>query len=253
MGQTYSETVDTGQPTGADAPEPEQTSIVPEKFLDKDGNVNVEALAKSYTELEKGAPVRGEDGKFTPKEEPNPEGEGLAITPPENPQGLFSEQEMSDYMGQVLADGDLSEDAYKAIEAKGLPKSLVENYVQGMKAQQASARDQVYQQVGGAENYSAMTEWAGNNLSQDQIEAFNTAIGSGDSAQAQLAISGLHAQYNQAQGGTLVTGQGGAGGNNIKPYGTSAEMVKDMSDERYVNGDAEFHSYVERRIAAGMK
>ena len=129
-------------------------------------------------------------------------------------------------------------------------QELVEAYmqVQGQlpqASQEAEVADistavvnEVKNAAGGETAYNNMVQWAGENLEQSSIEAFDTIINSGSVDAIKLAVSGLKAQYENSNGyeGTMLTGK--APTNTKDVYRSQAELVAAMSDRRYDNDPA---------------
>jgi len=87
--------------------------------------------------------------------------------------------------------------------------------------------------AGGEEAYSQLVEWAGNNLDQKSIEAFDEIINSGSVDAIKLAVNGLKSQYENANGyeGRMLTGKPPV--NSKDTYRSQAELVRAMNDPRY--------------------
>ena len=92
--------------------------------------------------------------------------------------------------------------------------------------------------VGGDDMYGKMVNWASENLDQSSIDAFDELVNTGSVPAIQLAVNGLKAQYDNANGyeGTMVTGK--APTNTKDVYRSQAELVAAMSDRRYDNDPA---------------
>tara|TARA_R100001594_G_scaffold42474_1_gene74587 strand:+ start:2042 stop:2884 length:843 start_codon:yes stop_codon:yes gene_type:complete len=92
--------------------------------------------------------------------------------------------------------------------------------------------------VGGDDMYGKMVTWASENLDQSSIDAFDELVNTGSVPAIQLAVNGLKAQYDNANGyeGTMVTGK--APTNTKDVYRSQAELVAAMSDRRYDNDPA---------------
>ena len=86
--------------------------------------------------------------------------------------------------------------------------------------------------------YGKMVTWASQNLDQSSIDAFDELVNTGSVPAIQLAVNGLKAQYDNANGyeGTMVTGK--APTNTKDVYRSQAELVAAMSDRRYDNDPA---------------
>lgn len=210
----------------------ERPAWLPAKFK------NVDEFVKSHSELEKklGTPPPA-------KTEETPPATGL------------TETEFAAFGREVVETGDLSEASYKALEAKGIPKSMVAQYVADRKAESSAVVNSAIDAAGGPERYQAIAEWAAENVDEGQLTAYNAAVRSGDPSQIQFAVAGMAAQYNarNADGqrraavaplmGRKVTQS------SVKPYSSKEEMVRDMRQPLYKN-DPGFREKVEFRIAA---
>lgn len=160
--------------------------------------------------------------------------------PTETPQAKL--QKFSD---EFFSSGKLSDDSYSQLETMGYPKAIVDQFIAGQQAVIAREEQSVFESVGGRDSYDQMVQWAGNSLSQQEIEAYNKAVGSGDQAQMMFAVKGLQARYTaQTREPSFVSGGKAA----PSTYRSVAEVVAAMSDPRYKT-DAAYRSDVERKIA----
>lgn len=144
--------------------------------------------------------------------------------------------------------GTLSEESFKALEERGLPRHVVETYLNGLRAMAEQQAQAIYNIVGGQDNYQAMIQWAASNLSEDEIETFNQAV-IGTPAQAKLAVEGLYARFVRANGNppkTMVMGAGGASSGGV--YASRQQLIEDMNDPRY-HKDPAFRAEVHRKLA----
>jgi len=150
--------------------------------------------------------------------------------------------------------GGLSEKTYADLETKGFPKQVVDDYIAGQVARNDAQTVALGAIVGGQENIPSVMEWAGENLSAEEITAYNEAA-SGTQAQAKLALQGVYAQYVEANGSTpnLVKGQN-ANNASADVFKSSHAMTKAMEDTRYWT-DPDYRNDVtakaERSYAAG--
>lgn len=111
--------------------------------------------------------------------------------------------------------GSLSEDTYKTLESKGIPKDVVDAYIAGQTALAEKSQQEIYGTIGGAENYKAMLAWAVTGVPEAAKVAFNEAVQSGNTNTAKLAVQGLYAQYTATNGKApnLLQGNNGASAN----------------------------------------
>ena len=210
---------------------------LPEKFN------SVEDLAKSYSELEK----KLGDNKEAPKEEaPKTETKNdldIAEKAVESA-GLNMETLSSEYAEK----GELDTKSYDALEKAGIPKDYVNQFIEGQKAIADQQATSIKDMVGGADTYSEMSNWAAENMSEEEKTAYNTAVNSKDIETAKLAVVGLKAKFERANGNepslvegkATVTGQGG--------YKSWAEVTAAMGDDRYQK-DPAYQAMVQEKLA----
>lgn len=96
----------------------------------------------------------------------------------------------------------------------------------------------IYTNVGGEEQYSNMVKWAADNLTAEEIEAYDDAIDSGNMARINLALKGLQSAYQDSVGVEGKTLQGRTAPSSNVGYRSQAELIADMNDPRYDNDPA---------------
>ncbi|WP_369933917.1 capsid assembly protein [Xanthomonas tesorieronis] len=127
--------------------------------------------------------------------------------------------------------GTISAESFASLEKAGFQKDLVEVYLDGLKARQATYEASIFAPAGGKDGYTKLLQWAGKNLEDADIDAFNSAVTSGDAARAKLAVAGLAAQAKQGTP-TLLTGKAGAA-DGVKPYASRAEVQEAIRNPKY--------------------
>jgi len=92
--------------------------------------------------------------------------------------------------------------------------------------------------VGGAKEYSSMIKWAGDSLSQKEIEMFDAVMDKGDPLSAFFAVTALQYRYNDSKitDGKMLTGK--APSNKEDTFRSQAEVVRAMSDPKYEKDSA---------------
>jgi len=87
--------------------------------------------------------------------------------------------------------------------------------------------------VGGEKNYDNMITWANQNLSEQEVNMFDTVMDRGDPLAAFFAVRSLAYRYNDTIGyeGKMLTGNAPKQGGEA--FRSQAEVVKAMSDPRY--------------------
>jgi len=142
--------------------------------------------------------------------------------------------------------GALAEDHYAELEQAGIPRKYVDQYIAGVKAHAEQIRDEIYNEVGGEENFAAMAEWAVANLSKAELDAYNRAVESSDPNTVRSAVMGLAYRYQRDAGRDprLVGGGNGA----LKGFESLAQLTAAMKDPRYQT-DPAYRREVEQKLA----
>ena len=210
---------------------PERPEWLPEKFD------TPESMAEAYGQLEQ---------RFHENNNNNEQSEDNS-----------TESEVTPEMGETVTaasaeyheNGMLSDSAYQSLEEAGLSRDVVDTYVQGFEALQAQQEESLQAEIGGPDNYDAMSEWASTALTDQEQQVYNNTVESGDRDAAAMAIRGLYARYVADGGDPVSLVQGGTAGNALAvPFGSSYEMTQSMADPRYDN-DEGYRRSVEARIA----
>jgi hypothetical protein len=92
---------------------------------------------------------------------------------------------------------------------------------------------QIQDSVGGVDEYQNMLQWAGQNLSEQEINLYDAAMDRGDPLTMFFAAQALNSRYQDAVGydGEMLTGS--APRNTGDVFRSQAELVAAMSDPRY--------------------
>ena len=210
------------------AKEANRPDWLPEKFE------NEQDLANAYAELEKkqsASDTDKSDAKSETKEDTNGINDVIAKAT-----DVFAEK------------GELADKDYNALAKVGIPREMVDAYIRGQEALVSSQELEVQEVVGGGANYEAMTDWASENLSETEIEAFDEVVTAGTVDQAKMAVQGLYARFVSSGGKPPNVNQGAVTGSSVKPFGSAAQVTEAMADPRYQN-DPAYRQQVERRLA----
>ena len=140
-------------------------------------------------------------------------------------------------------EGTITEEMYASLEGAGLSRASVDSYLAGRAAQEGYAEqvpdlsekdvDSIKSTVGGDEEYGKIVNWAADNLSKDVIESFDDLISTGNIGAIKLAVNGMKAQYEDANGyeGRMLTGKAPQTSGDV--FRSHPELVAAMSDPRY--------------------
>jgi hypothetical protein len=156
--------------------------------------------------------------------------------------------ELADFSKEFAETGALSEESYSKLKAAGYPEDLVNSYIEGQKARQDLFATSVKASVGGDANFTSMVEWAAASLTQGELNAYNSAINSGDQENAKLAVLGLYQKFTDARPAEprLIPG-GPSQGASADVYESIAQMQVDMRDPRY-KADPAFRAKVSAKL-----
>ena len=120
-------------------------------------------------------------------------------------------------------------------------------------AEEAQAADITEAQIsdikksaGGEQAYANVVNWAKDNLEKSQVNAFDEVVNTGSVEAIKLAVAGLKAQYDNANGveGRMVTGKAPTNSGDI--YRSQAELVAAMNDPRYDRDPAYRQDVIEK-------
>ena len=205
---------------------------------------SVEDLAASYKELEGKLGQVSEEDQATEETEEQTQEEGEFNAEEYYGDGLASVLEevgidAQDITQRFTDTGEISEDDYSKLGQAGFSKQVVDTYLDGLRG--VGEGDEIPTQqiqnikdsVGGDQAYEQMADWCQQNLSEQEIKAFDKITETADAPVIQLAVEGLYTRYQNAMGvePDLVTGRPAASGPN--PYRSTAEVQAAMSDPRY--------------------
>jgi len=209
---------------------------------------SAEELEKAYVELQKKLGENKEEEKASAEPEPEDKpqlSEGATLI-------TDASKEYFDN-GNKLSPETLAK--FSSLSSQDLIKAYME-VSQNPEFQQQQAAppaditesqiNQIKNSAGGDRAYANIVNWAKTNLPQDQINAFDEVVNTGSIQAIQLAVSGLKAEYDNANGveGRMVTGK--TAPNNGDVFRSQAELVRAMSDARYDNDPAYRQDVIEK-------
>lgn len=219
---------------------PAKPDYLPAKFWDeKAGAANLEALAKSYTELE--------SARSKPAEPPPVKPDGLKIPDPQQAvenAGI----DWAKVTAAIEETGTLDDAAMAAIEKSGVPKEIIQGYLQMYASQREAQTQAAMQHVGGEAKMAELLQWAGQNLSAAEIADYNKMLGSASWKTALDVLSTKHAASSKTAGEPRLETPGGGGPGAAVGYRSRAEMLEDMGSPKY-DKDPAFRAQVAQKMA----
>lgn len=205
-----------------------------------------EDLEKAYVELQKklGQPRSETEGEPEGKPAEDPKAE------PADADKAAAEKAGIDTASlekEFAENGTLTEESYKKLEEAGIPKEMVDGYIQGRQATADLATFKAYETAGGKEAFESMVQWAGQNFSEEQAKAFNDGV-MGSVEAVTEAVSNLKAAYVEANGQEPKLLKGDNVPNVGDVYESRAQLTADMSKPEYKR-DPAFRKHVEQKLA----
>jgi len=200
---------------------------------------NAEQLEKAYLSLQKKL-GQEEETDYEKSDEGYEEEEGSDEEVSDDAPAVSLINEASEEY--YANDGTLSEETiekFSSMSSQDLVNAYLEIQANNPQApQQATEMSEgqvntVVNAAGGQSNYDSVIKWAGSNLPDNQIDAFDSVVDSGNPAAIGIAFQGLQSQYNEANGyeGRMLQGKPASSSGGV--YRSQAELVAAMGDPRY--------------------
>ena len=203
---------------------------------------NAEDLESAYLELQKKLGSDDEEGE---EYEDEGEGEGDYEEVSEaSPVVSLIEEASAEYYAN---DGELTPETiekFSSMSSQDLVNAYLEIQKNNPQAQAPSVElsessvNQIENSVGGRDAYDSLIQWAGNNLSESEINTFDGLVDSGNVDAIQLGLSALQSKYNEANGYEGRMLQGKSPSSSGQTYRSQAELVQAISDPRYESDPA---------------
>lgn len=190
---------------------------------------SAEELERGYLELQKRLSSQSNDD--TPTEQATEE-------PEEQEQSEEIDADLFDTIMESYRTGEWDEsivDTVSKMDPIDVANMFLEKQGEVQQSEVATQEDidQIQESVGGMDSYRNMIQWAGQNLSENEIAMYDAAMDKGDPLTMFFAAQALNARYQDAIGydGEMLTGS--APRNTRDAFRSQAELVAAMSDPRY--------------------
>ncbi len=204
---------------------------------------NAEELEKAYVELQQKFGKQGdEDSEAAGDSESDESEEDSEETEETNENSaavdLITEASAEYYANDNTVSAETIE-KFSQMSSKDIVNAYIEMQNNQPAQQQASVDitdadiNVVKNSVGGEAEYNNIVSWAGQNLDQNSINAFDGIVETGNTDAIKIAIAGLRAQYENANGyeGRMLSGKAPESSGDV--FRSQAEVVKAMSDPQY--------------------
>ena len=205
---------------------------------------NAEELEKAYIELQK---------KLGDTEEEAGEPADEQVNEPE-PEVSPAQSLITDASTEYAENGKLSEEMmskFSEMSSQDIVQAYVDMQANAPQAETAELSESevnaIKNSVGGDRAYDNVMQWAGDNLTPDQVDAFDNIIATGNSTAIQMMVNGLKAQYDSSNGyeGRMLSGKS-ANASSSDVFRSQAELVAAMSDSRYESDPAYRNDLLEK-------
>ena len=208
---------------------------------------DAQELEKAYMELQSKLGEKGNEETASAEEET-----------PEEPKLSTGASLITDAQKEYYDNGNkLSEETmakFSEMSSADLLQAYIEiNANNPQQAEEAQAADiteaqisDIKKSVGGDQVYANVVNWAKGSLDKSQVNAFDEVVNTGSVEAIKLAVAGLKAQYDNANGveGRMVTGKAPVNSGDI--YRSQAELVAAMNDPRYDRDPAYRQDVIEK-------
>lgn len=221
---------------------------------------SAEDLEKAYLELQKKLGEKSAEPEEEGEEEEDEEAQEEAS---EGEEAEEDEEEDSEALealvaaNQEFADGgQLSDNTIERLSQLD-SRELVETWAEYIRSQQEQVKqaqitdeqvNSIRQIAGGDQQYQEMLGWAGENLSPDEIAAYDSVMNGGDYASMYWAAQGLKARFGAEVGYEGKNYSGNRAAKSEPGFRSQAELARAISDPRYRN-DPAYRLDVEDKLA----
>lgn len=235
-------TINTEETTAELTPEEQENLKIGEELAQEESKKlagkyeSAEELEKAYIELQKKLGDKEETSE-EPKAEQE-ETEETEETPDDNPTVALINEASDEYYanGNKLSQETL--DKFKQMSSQDLVNAYIEMVEKNppqanQEADVTQAQiNQIQNSVGGENQYQKLMQWAGQNLPDKEINAFDGLINTGNVDAIQLGVQALKSKYEEANGyeGRMLTGKAAQ---TADVFRSQAQLVAAMSDPRY--------------------
>lgn len=233
-------------------------------------------LEKAYQELQRKLGQRGQDPAAEESTEA-PAGPAPEQYTPELGKQLYGDTVATaieaaeinplEMAQKVEAGEDVSAYVDALVEKGGLPREVVQTYLDGVKPQQPPATDgqaaalsdadvaELKAVVGGEEQFQQLSQWAKANFDQEELADYNAAVNSGKAA-ARFALKQLQARASATSGDGPKEPQLIGGGTAVKTdvFETQQQAIEAMrktnsQGKRLYNSDPKYRAWYEKTLA----
>ena len=164
----------------------------------------------------------------------------------------------SKYETEFLTTGDISPQSREELY-KQFPKNLVDNYIDNLKGatefRTSQAENKIYNAVGGQDEYKELIEWVSKNLSDDEIDRYNSIVTGSDINLAVEYVRGIEARKALSnKKPNIIMGSKGDKSSDADVFYSRVDYARAIQDDRYTKSPeyrAELQAKLERTLKFG--
>lgn len=194
---------------------------------------NAEQLEQAYIELQR---------KLGGGEDEEPQETEEEVEQEEEVEVPVAHSLITDASSEYAESGELSAETmakFSEMSTSELVNAYIEMQANAPKAAEPVADltesevNSIRNAAGGEAAYGQLMQWAGENLPEASVAAFDSLVESGNLQAIQLAVAGVRAEYERVNGvdGELLTGKAPTQTTDV--FRSQAEVVRAMGDPRY--------------------
>lgn len=180
-------------------------------------------------------------------------------------EGTEKQEQQEELIGGKFKSADDLLQAYQELEKKLGGRSAYET-AEEQPEEKAAQEDQeseapvlsqeeestIMESIGGEQAFSAVQEWARDNLDQAELDAYNREVNSGDYYRARNALQSLQYAYQDNVGSEPDLIGGKLSGNSSDVFRSTQEVMTAMSDPRYLHDTAYTQDVQEKLIRSDV-
>ncbi len=144
---------------------------------------------------------------------------------------------------------ELTKETRDKLNALGIDDETIDSFVDRQNKQHEAEMKEYAESVGGKEKLDTLLEWAGKNLSQEEIASIN---GVRDKNVIKIILRDIENRMTEVEGKTPDYTKGTGGKAVVEGYKSKAQMMAAIRDPRY-RVDEAYREEVRKQIVAGRE
>lgn len=134
---------------------------------------------------------------------------------------------ISDVRDAYAETGELSDENREKLNKVGFDDVTIDLYLAGVQAKEKALEASVFETAGGEDQYRAAVKWAKENWSDDDIDAYDTALS--NPKLVNKVVKGLMAEFREAEPGEGRLTNVNSGGSSGSVFTSKAEFQQELA------------------------